>query len=118
MPTPTPTPSTSARRYCSVCGFLSSEPSVACPQCSLATAHTVPLAPAPILFPRNEVYAAPRSRGPPAWVVIGAVLVIILVVVLVALALDGVFSPQPAPTSGELVPGALALLRSLRSFSG
>jgi hypothetical protein len=108
-----PEESPTGRRYCSVCGYLSSEPSPTCPQCTLATAHTVPLGPAPPVYAR-EPQPVRRSEGPPAWAIIGAILVIILVVILVTLAADGVFS-----SSGSvLVDGPLSALFPGRSPLG
>ncbi len=96
-------PGGEARRYCSVCGYLSSEPMLSCPRCSLSTTHVPQVASVPISY-APEWSTAAAGRGPPAWIVIGLILVLVAAVILVTLALDGVFN---APPGEVLAPAAL-----------
>lgn len=100
------------RRYCSVCGYLSSEPVPACPHCTLSSARVPQVAPAPLLFPQAP-YPVASSRGPPAWAVIAAILLIVVLAIVIALAMDGVFSsPSSTSTPSTLIPQLMGLLAS------
>lgn len=100
------------RRYCSVCGYLSSEPVPTCPHCTLSSARVPQVAPVPMFY-SPEAYPVSASRGPPAWAVIVAILVIAILTVVIVLAMDGVFS-APSSSTTTVLPFAVAkLLRAL-----
>lgn len=101
-----PDPS-SARRYCGVCGYLSSEPVSACPRCSQASSQIPQPTPAPS-YPTPGWQPAPAGRSPPAWIVVALILAVAVITVLVALAVDGVFGPSAVLLS--LVARASSLL--------
>lgn len=102
-----PTP---IRRYCGVCGYLSSEPMGACPRCAVASTHVPQVAPISTTYPPDGPYFAARRPGPPAWVVITILLILAVTVVLVTLAVDGAFGAAlSAGVVGPLPLGALGL---------
>ncbi|MDE1821755.1 MAG: hypothetical protein KGJ23_05360 [Euryarchaeota archaeon] len=93
-----------SRRYCSVCGYLSSEPMSGCPRCSMSTTHVPQVAPTPVLFAPEWSPTVRAGRGPPAWIVIGLLLALVILVIVVTLAVDGVFSPTPGSLLASVVP--------------
>ncbi len=96
------------RRYCGVCGYLSSEPTGACPRCAQASAHVPQVTAVTTAYPTDGPYLAARRPGPPAWVVITLLLILAITVVLVTLAVDGAFGTAlSAGVMGPLRVGAL-----------